>query len=60
LMYSVSSNTHTHTTARKSVGNSSSASPLTDTRYRQGRRAAENVERALLTEIAPLLPGTTP
>ena len=28
-----------------------------DARYRQGRRAAENVERALLTDIAPLLPG---
>lgn len=31
-------------------------SPI-DTRYRQGRRAAENVERALLADIAPLLPG---
>jgi hypothetical protein len=36
-------------------------SPVTnspnETRYRQGRRAAENVERALLADIAPLLPG---
>lgn len=28
-----------------------------DARHRQGRRAAENVERALLADIAPLLPG---
>jgi hypothetical protein len=40
---------------------SSRSSPLTnspnDARSRQGRRTAENVERALLTDIAPLLPG---
>jgi hypothetical protein len=35
---------------------SSNASPQ-EARQRHGRRAAENVQRALLTDIAPLLPG---